>query len=142
MSVINMAKNIKQVHPDFVICYKVGAFYNCYGKDAYIISFLFRYRIKTVEKNVPITGFSRNAISRVSAKLEKEKINYILIDTKNNYDVDAQEDFKNLNKYKEVLEKSKKIVNIRLRIEKIKEKLLEEQDIEKVRKIEDIINEK
>lgn len=137
-----MAKNIKQVHPDFVICYKVGAFYNCYGKDAYIISFLFRYRIKTVEKNVPITGFSRNAISRVSAKLEKEKINYILIDTKNNYDVDAQEDFKNLNKYKEVLEKSKKIVNIRLRIEKIKEKLLEEQDIEKVRKIEDIINEK
>lgn len=137
-----MAKNIKQVHPDFVICYKVGAFYNCYGKDAYIISFLFRYRIKTVEKNVPITGFPRNAISRVSAKLEKEKINYILIDTKNNYDVDAQEDFKNLNKYKEVLEKSKKIVNIRLRIEKIKEKLLEEQDIEKVRKIEDIINEK
>ena len=38
MSVINMAKNIKQVHPNSVICYKVGAFYHCYGKDAYIIS--------------------------------------------------------------------------------------------------------
>ena len=40
MSVVNMAKNIKEVHPDTLVCYKVGAFVNCYGKDAYILSFL------------------------------------------------------------------------------------------------------
>ena len=40
MSVINMAKNIKEVHPNASVCYKVGAFVNCYGKDAYNIIFV------------------------------------------------------------------------------------------------------
>ena len=48
MSVINMAKNIKEVHPNALVCYKVGAFVNCYGKDVYIISYLFDYKIKMV----------------------------------------------------------------------------------------------
>ena len=29
-----MAKNLKQIHPDFVICYKVGKFYNSFGMMA------------------------------------------------------------------------------------------------------------
>ena len=40
MSVVNMAQNIKNIHPDYMIMYKVGGFYNCYGKDAYIASYL------------------------------------------------------------------------------------------------------
>ncbi len=31
-----MAKNIKEIHKQYIVCYKVGAFVNCYGKDAYI----------------------------------------------------------------------------------------------------------
>lgn len=35
MSVVSMAKDIKKVHPNFVICYKVGTFVQVLGKDAY-----------------------------------------------------------------------------------------------------------
>ena len=46
-----MAKNIKEVHPNALVCYKVGAFVNCYGKDAYIISYLFDYKIRMVTES-------------------------------------------------------------------------------------------
>ena len=75
MSVVNMAKNIKEIHPNDLVIYKVGAFYNSYGKDAYILSYLFEYRIKEVELNISVAGFPKNAISKVIARLEREKIN-------------------------------------------------------------------
>ena len=122
MSVINMARNIKQVHPDSVICYKVGTFYNSYGKDAYIISYIFNYQIRHIAENIAMVSFPKNSISKVTSRLDREKINYIVIDTRNNYDIDKKEEFKNLNKYQETLQKSKKIVNLRLRVNKISEK--------------------
>lgn len=100
-----MAKNIKPVHPEFLICYKVGNFYNSYGKDAYILSLFFNYKLKTVENNVVMVGFPKNAISKIMARLEREKINYIIIDTRNNYDIDEKENFGNLNKYNETFDK-------------------------------------
>lgn len=141
MSVVNMAKNIKEVHPKFLICYKTGTFYNTYGKDAYIMSYLFEYKIKEIEKNISVAGFPKNAISKVMSKLEREKINYIIIDTRNNYDIDFKEDYGNLNKYDELFEQSRKFVNIRKRVNKISEILLREADIEQIRKIEKIIYE-
>lgn len=141
LSVINMAKNIKQIHPNFLICYKVGAFYHCYGKDAYLLSYLFGYKIKEAEKNVSVSGFPKNAMPKIMARLEREKINYIVIDTRNNYDVETQEDFNNLNRYDEKFEESRKIVNLRRRVEKICELLIEEADIKKIRKIEEFVYE-
>lgn len=138
MSVVNMAKNIKQVHPNFLICYKVGTFYHSYGKDAYILSYLFDYRIKDIEENISMIGFPRNAISKVMVRLEREKINYIMIDTRNNYHIDTKEDYGNLNNYDEIFRKSHKILNIRKRVDKISKALLEESNIEKIRKIEEI----
>ena len=32
-----MAKVIKEIHPEDIVLYKVGTFYNTYGKDSYII---------------------------------------------------------------------------------------------------------
>lgn len=141
MSVVNMAKNIKEIHPNDLVIYKAGAFYNSYGKDAYILSYLFEYRIKEVELNISVAGFPKNAISKVMARLEREKINYMIIDTRNNYDVDKKEEFGNLNKYTEIFEKSHKTVNLRKRVYKIEEKLLKELDIEKIRKIENMVYE-
>lgn len=86
-----MAKNIKEVHPNTLVCYKVGAFVNCYGKDAYILSFLFNYKIKPLEDNNIVSGFPKNALPKLTARLQREKIDYIIIDTKNNYDVDEEE---------------------------------------------------
>lgn len=136
-----MAQNIKNIHPDYMIMYKVGSFYNCYGKDAYIASYLFEYKIRLIENNITVIGFPKNAISKVIAKIEREKINYILIDTKNNYDIDLKEEFGNLNKYNDVVCKAKEVVNIRIRIEKIEKELLKKENYNKIKKIEEIIYE-
>ena len=141
MSTVNMAQKIKLIHPQYLICYRVGNFYNCYGKDTTIISWLFNYKIKEVDKNIFSSGFPKNAISRVTARLEREKINHIIIDTRNNYDIDKKQDYGNLNRYDEVFEKSYKIINIRKRIYKITEILEKEANLEKIRKIEEIIYE-
>ena len=145
MSVINMARNIKQVHPDSVICYKVGTFYNSYGKDAYILSYMFGYKIKDFEKKYKECGFPLTAISKVCTKLENNKINYLIIDRRNNYEVDEKEDYKNLNRYINYYEKAYKYVNYKKRIDIITEFLMENienKDITKVlKRMEEIMYE-
>lgn len=88
-----------------------------------------------------VVGFPKKAISKVIARLEKEKINYLIIDTRNNYDVDNKCDNGNLNKYQTVLEKAHKEINIKRRIDKITEILTKEKDINKIKRIEEIIYE-
>lgn len=39
MGVLNMAKDIKKVHPEDVVMYKVGNFVQAFGKDAYIFEY-------------------------------------------------------------------------------------------------------
>ena len=46
MGTINVVKTIKFVHEFCVVLVKIGTFYSVYGKDAYIISYLFKYKIK------------------------------------------------------------------------------------------------
>ena len=91
---------------------RFGAFYNCFGKDAYILSYLFKYRIKK-DNQVAMCGFPKGGMVKIMAKLEQQKINYLMIDTRNNYDVDYKMDFKNINTYEEKLEKAKRYVKIR-----------------------------
>ena len=141
MSVVNMAKNIKQVHEDYIICYKVGSFYQCYDKDTYLLSNIFDYKIKRVNLNTLVCGFPQNAISKVMAKLEREKINYIILDTRNNYDIEYKVDNGNLNKYNQKFEQSRKSLNIKIRVDKISETLIKEKNIDKLRNIEKLIYE-
>ena len=140
-----MAKNIKEIHEDFVICYKVGAFYHCYGKDAYIVSFLFGYNL-TTKNSMATCGFPERALLKVMAKLENKNINYMTIDTRNNYDVDNKEDYKNLNTYTHFFDKAYEYIRLKRRIEKICESLIfeinETKNIkEKIKIIEEIVYE-
>lgn len=48
MGIINIVKNVKLIHKDYVALVRVGKFYNCYGRDSYIISYLLNYRINIV----------------------------------------------------------------------------------------------
>ena len=41
MGILTMVKNIKQIHEKDIVLFKIGKFYYCYGKDAYIISYFF-----------------------------------------------------------------------------------------------------
>lgn len=146
MSIINMVKNIKEIQSKTILLLKVGAFYESYGKDSYILSYLLGYEIKEVKDGIYKVGFSKKAIKKVIAKLEKEKINYLLIDVKNNYDVDEKYENGNLNRYDIVFEKSYKYVKKIRKIKDINEKLIRQINEvnfkEKVRKIEEILNEK
>lgn len=79
------------------------------------------------------------------SKLEKQKIDYLLIDVRNNYYVDEKFENRNLNKYDIVFEKSYLYVRKQRKIRKINEKLMEQIDSsdfkEKVERIEEILNE-
>ena len=69
MSIVNMARNMKEVHPNSILLFRRGTFYYSYGKDAQIISYFFNYQIKNAEKNIPTCGFPKNSIKKVMARV-------------------------------------------------------------------------
>lgn len=119
MSVTKIVKTIKEVHKDYIILVKIGAFYHAYGKDAYILNYLFQYQLKLVDKTCFTNGFPESSLNKVMATLEREKINYMILDRRNNYEVDKQENYKNLNNYSKKYEKARRYVNLKNRIDNI-----------------------
>lgn len=121
-----MIESIKEIHKKDVCLFKIGSFYHAYGRDAYILSYLLGYKIKTaeIEKSWKECGFPTCSVSKVMANLEEKKINYILIDRRNNYDVDEKMNFKNLNRYDHYYEKANKFINYKRRIDNITEFLV------------------
>ena len=145
MSVVNMAKDIKKVHPIDVVMYKVGNFVQSFGKDAYILSYIFDYKLRSTNDNISTCGYPKNAIPKVMVKLEQRKLNYIIIDTRNNYSVDEKNDNGNLNKYEENLIKAQKYIKIKKRLKNLEDFIFQDIDSEnimnKVRKMEEIVYE-
>ena len=64
MGAITIIREIKQIHPNYVTLIRMGGFYRVYGKDAYILSNLFEYKIKQ-EEDIVSCGFPTKAISKV-----------------------------------------------------------------------------
>ena len=123
MSILNIVKTAKEVHKNDIILVKIGKFYQVYGKDAYVISYFFEYKLKKVEE-VHMCGFPQSSYNRVIAKLEEKKINYLILDRRNKYEVEGIYDNKNLNTYSKYFEKAKKYINCKTRIENINTFLL------------------
>ena len=130
-----MIETIKEIHTKDICLFKIGTFYHAYGRDAYILSYMFGYKIKDLEKNYKECGFPVSAISKVCEKLENNKINYLIIDRRNNYDVDEKEDYKNLNRYAEFYEKANKYVNCKKRIDIINEYLMDNIETKNITKM-------
>lgn len=142
MGVINIVENVKKIHKLYVILIRIGNFYNCYGRDAYVISYLLGYKITLLDSNIYTCSFPKSAINKVLSILESNKINYIILDKRNNYDVENKINFKNLNKYEEIYIKAKAKIATRMRIEKIYKYLLSCQNEKLIYEIENIINER
>ena len=68
MSVTNIVKNIKQIHPEYIALIKIGKFYYSYGKDAYIISYIFNY--KKIEENICVCAFPVSITKKIIAKIK------------------------------------------------------------------------
>ncbi len=114
-----MINEIKEIHVEDICLFKVGNFYHAYGRDAYVMSYLFGYKIKQIGDNHRECGFPIGAMSKVTAKLQNSSINYLLIDRRNNYDVDEKEDYKENNKYGRFYEKAHKYVSCKNRLDNI-----------------------
>lgn len=145
MGMVEMSKRLKDVHPNFLILYKSGTFDKTFGKDAYIIGAMFDYNVHIVNQNIPTCGFPMSAEKRVRAKLEENKINYKIVDPRNEYSVDVSEDYKNLNEYENELKKDFTLIKYKKVINRITEELtmrMNKPDFKDInRKIEDILDE-
>ena len=113
MGTINIVKTMKMIHPSCVIIVKIGNFYHVYGKDAYIFAYLLEYKI-TEKDGIPHCGFPISSISKVENILEKNKINYISVDRRNNYDEEEKyinkHDNKNNKNINKILDKIEKVI--------------------------------
>lgn len=145
MGISNMVRTMKDVHPNKILLLKVGKFFQTYGKDAYIISFLFNYQIKKVETNINMVGFPEVALNKVLKTLEDNKIDYMLIDRATSYEVVDECSFNSENKYAEFYIKAHKYIARKNRIDAIYANLLnnisDESIKEKIQKIEEILYE-
>ena len=59
MSILNIVKTVKEIHKEDIVFVKIGKFYQVYGKDAYVMSYLFEYKLKKVEE-IYMCGFDRD----------------------------------------------------------------------------------
>ena len=130
-----MIEEIKAINPKSICLYKVVTFYHAYGRDASIMSFLFDYKIKELGENHKECGFPIGAVNKITAKLQNSQLNYLLIDRRNNYEVDEKEDYKENNKYDRMYEKANKYVNCKKRINNINQYLEENIEKENISKI-------
>ena len=134
-----MIETIKEIHKEDLVLVKVGTFYTAYGKDAYIINYMFNYKLNKTQ-DVYTSAFPITSLAKVTAILEQNKINYIVLDRRNNYDVEQEMNNKNLNKYQKFLELAKIKVRKNKRIEQIMEYLKEDEDL--IEEVEQLIYER
>lgn len=144
MKITNKIKIMEQVNTEKIICFKMGEFYYEYGKDSYIMAYLFGYKIRKTDEDIAFSGFSTSAINKVITKLEEKNISYIIVDKSLNYEVIEEENFKK-NNYIDTFESAKIYVQERNRVDNIYNYLMKNIDDEKVKekigRIEEIINE-
>ena len=140
-----MIETVKEVHKEDVCLFKIGSFYHTYGRDAYILSYMFGYKVKNIGESPKECGFPINVVSKIKARLENNKINYLVIDNRNNFEVDEKSDNGNLNRYSATYEKARNYINYKVRIDGINNFLLENLEKKDFRKllgkIEEIIYE-
>lgn len=140
-----MIKVIKEIHPKSVILVKAGKFYHAYGKDSYILAYLFHYKIRNSDNNCATCGFPENAIYKIQSNLENRKINYLCVLSSHNYEIMEEMNYKNNNQYDLVFLKANQYMKLKKKADTVYDKLLQNlknQKInEKINQIEEILNE-
>lgn len=117
---------------NYVLLREIGKFVSVFDEDSIMISYLMGYKI--VNSKV---GFPSNVLVKVINKLEDNNINYLIKYKDNKED---KKDFNKNNNYKKILEKGKKVLELREMKDNITPKL-EILEIEKLEKIVKYINE-
>lgn len=111
-SVYNKYEKYKEKYEKVLILFKSGTFYKCYYEDAYIMNYLFNYKIVDGKLGFPIQSFNK-----IENRLKLYNVGFITIDNTN-----IEEHILKENNYEKLLEIAK------IKYEKVmkKEELLEE----------------
>lgn len=64
MKVIDLYNTYKDQYKEYIVIIKIGTFYEVYNKDAYIISNLMNYKVKTISNTIR-SGFPSNSLNKV-----------------------------------------------------------------------------
>ena len=108
-----------------------GIFYEVFDNDAYIMHYLFSYKISNTGK----IGFPISAKNKVINILDSKKINYTFIEPNGD---NLTKDFKGNNKYDDILKKSLAIIDKEKMINNIKTEI-NKLDKNKLKELFDLI---
>ena len=129
---IDFFLGLKIEYKEYIILFKSGSFYVCFNEDAIVMNKIFNYKLVELKENVGI-GFPISLIDKNLNILEKNKINYIIVEQKN---IIARRKYK-FNNYCKYSENLDYVLNVCSRIQSITKKL---QYIKDYKKIENILN--
>ena len=120
---------------------KHGNFHKVTGRDAFILSYLFNYKITRDAQGEDSCSFPNNTLNKVLKRLEYENISYICF---NNYlEINLKNDFKEMNQYLNCYNKAYEYVLKKNRINKIcdvlNSEIKSENFLENLEKIEKIL---
>ena len=101
------------------------------------------YKLNSLPEKIYDCGFPEKSLNKVKSELENKKINYIILDRRNNYEKEEEFDNKGLNRYKQVYAKARQYINLKQRIINIQaylEKNINNKEIKnKIGEIEKIL---
>ena len=136
-------KLIKDLNPNTIVLIKIGAFYHAYGKDAYLLSYLFGYQLKTLDGTLTTCGFPSAGLNKIKKELEDKEINYMKVLKRDNYAVEEDMSFKSNNKYSEYSDKAYRYIMKKKKIDSITSYLTDninnDNFQEKILKIEEVL---
>ena len=143
---LNLAQKIKDNYPDTICLIDCGMFYRCYDEDAYIISYLLGYKLKSITAN-DMAGFPNSSIKEVTNRLMGNKIDYKIFKM-NQMSLDILDSFSvnEDNNYEFIYQKSYRYTKLKSKINRLSQELIKrienkkmDEILEKIDKI--IINE-
>lgn len=123
---------MKSSSKNYINLRKVGGFYQCFDEDAYLLSYLFGYKV-----NNDRAGFPISSLNKIINTLDNKKINYMIC---NNNDDKSIKDFKRKNTYYHYVEVSKEAYNLEVKKLSI-EKQIKTMPFSKIEKLYSIIEE-
>ena len=120
MRLIDKYNKNKESNENSIVLIKSGIFYKTFNNDAYIVAHLCNYKINRLS-NFVMVGFPENTIENVKEKLLKENVSFVIINEDNRI-LSSKNKFIKSN-YKVLLDRSCKLNNIEMEIERIKSTL-------------------
>lgn len=141
-------EKMKRMNPKYLIFAKVGHWYFLQDEDSYIIPYLFGYKVKEDNKGKKYYSFqitSRKSCKKIFSKIEKENVNYLIYDSKDENKIIEIFNFKEKNRYKEVLDMSLRYKKQKERVDNLFQDVLKYANIpefdEEIKKFEIVMKE-